>query len=81
MLGRLHMSLAQCKKAYLELAGAAFTPKNRFMQVVEKVNVGPQYKSKPLEDAIKSTIAKAKDHVKTDPENALLKEDNCSCKV
>lgn len=74
MLGRLRMSIADCKKAYMDLAEEAFTPKNFIGQLIGKVAVGPEFETAPLENAIKRIIGK-------DWQTMLLKEDGPACKV
>jgi hypothetical protein len=74
MLGRLRMSIADCKAAYKDLAEEAFTPKNFIMQLKEKVAVGPKFKTAPLEAAIRRIIGE-------DWQTMLLKEDDPACKV
>lgn len=74
MLGRLRMSIAECKQAYMDLAEEAFTPKNFFMQKVATATVGPKFQTKPLEDAIKRIIG-------DNWQSTLLKEDDTRCKV
>jgi hypothetical protein len=75
MLGRLRMTIENCKKAYIGLAEEAFTLKNSVARAYNKSTMGPQFKTGPLEKAIKRTIGKGW-------ESALLKEDDeGACKV
>jgi len=68
------MSIAQCKKAYIELSAKAFTEKNLLVKAKEKVMLGPKFKTKSLEDAIKSIIG-------DEWETKLLKDDDPQCRV
>ncbi|KAI9667893.1 MAG: hypothetical protein M1821_000713 [Bathelium mastoideum] len=74
MLGRLRMSIAECKNAYMDLAEKAFTPRNYFRQKAATVTVGSKFQTKPLEDAIKHIIG-------DNWQSMLLKEDDPECKV
>lgn len=77
MLGRLRMSVEQCKKAYINLAEDAFTKKNLISQIKEKASIGPQFKTKPLENAIRTIIGAAHENWK----EALLQDKRPECKV
>lgn len=74
MLGRLRLSIEECKNAYTNLARNAFTPKNWASSTAAKVTLGPKFKTAPLEEAIKSLIGDNADA-------ELLKENNPACKV
>jgi hypothetical protein len=74
MLGRLRMSIEECKKAYMDLSEEAFTKKNIISQAKEKLMVGPQFKTRPLETAIKSIIGDKW-------ETTLLKDDRSDCRA
>jgi hypothetical protein len=74
MLGRLRMSIEECKKAYMDLSVETFTKKNIISQAVEMVTVGPRFKTGPLETAIKSIIG-------SKWETTLLKDDSRDCMV
>lgn len=74
MLGRLRMSVADCKKAYMELKEEAFTPNNLVPKIPGTTAVGPQFKREPLEVTIKRIIG-------DDWQSLLLKEDYPQCNV
>ncbi|KAJ5669542.1 acyl transferase/acyl hydrolase/lysophospholipase [Penicillium macrosclerotiorum] len=74
MLGRLRMSIKDCKAAYENLAQRAFTEKNFIGRVKGTVTVGPQFETQPLEDAIKSIIG-------DEWETMLFNEVNIGCRV
>ncbi|KAI8945862.1 phospholipase [Xylaria longipes] len=75
MLGRLRMPISECINAYKALAEQAFTPRNFIGKIKGKVSLGAQYKTEPLEAAIKSIIGEGW-------ETKLLKEeDEQACKV
>ncbi|KAF2395740.1 phospholipase, patatin family protein [Trichodelitschia bisporula] len=81
MLGRLRMSLAECKKAYLNLSKAIFTPVRNKANVPGKVldflNANGKFDSQPLEHCIREILKE-----QNKPENELLKEDDPdACKV
>jgi patatin-like phospholipase/acyl hydrolase len=81
MLGRLRMSLAECKNAYVELSRAIFTPVHSNGNVPGKVydflKANGKFDSKPLGECIKQML---KQQGKSESE--LLKEhDSDSCKV
>jgi hypothetical protein len=74
MLGRLRLSIEACKKAYIDLAKKAFTPKNWASSAVATVTLGAKFKTAPLEESIKSLIG-------DDANSKLLKDDDPACKV
>lgn len=74
MLGRLRMSIEECKKAYMDLSKIAFTKKNIASQIVGKATVGAQFKTEPLEMAIRSIIGDKWDTM-------LLRDDRNECKT
>ncbi|KAI1178341.1 acyl transferase/acyl hydrolase/lysophospholipase [Nemania sp. FL0916] len=74
MLGRLRMSVEDCKEAYMSLGRRAFTPVNFVKRITGKATVGPQFQTEPLENAIKEIIG-------DDWETKLLKEDDPQCRV
>ncbi|KAI0886641.1 phospholipase [Annulohypoxylon maeteangense] len=74
MLGRLRMSVAECKNAYIGLANKAFTPVNLLQNISAKASLGPRFRTEFLESAIKDVIGE-------DWEHELLKEDRARCKV
>jgi hypothetical protein len=74
MLGRLRMSVKDCKAAYINLSERAFTKKNFLGRVTGKFTVGPRFETRPLEDAIKTIIG---DEWAT----MLLKEVDIGCRV
>lgn len=74
MLGRLRMSVADCMQVYINLSEKAFTKKNLFDRAKGKVTLGPKFKTRALEDAIKQIIGE-------DWATKLLKEDDSKCKV
>jgi hypothetical protein len=74
MLGRLRMSISDCKEAYTKLSKQAFTKKNVITRGLEKVRVGPQFETEPLENAIKDIIGPSW-------RTSLMKEDEPECKV
>ncbi|KAH6879001.1 acyl transferase/acyl hydrolase/lysophospholipase [Alternaria rosae] len=74
MLGRLRLSIEECKNAYTNLARNAFTPKNWASSTAAKVTLGPKFKTAPLEEAIKSLIG-------DNANSELLKENDPVCKV
>lgn len=81
MLGRLRMSIKECKKAYMTLSQRSFTPKNLITRAVQFPGLGPKFKTKPIEDAIKDVIESARDRLGVGPDEALLREDDAECKV
>lgn len=85
MLGRLRMSISQCRAAYEELASEAFQPVNYshhpLKKVKDKLQANPQFDVGALESAIRKVIA-----AHTDPaspaENVLLNDiPDSTCKV
>lgn len=68
------MSLEDCKKAYIDLSEKAFTKNNLIVQLKNKVTVGAQFKTKALEDAIKSIVG-------NEWEKKLLKDKESDCSV
>jgi hypothetical protein len=74
MLGRLRMSIKDCKAAYMRLAERAFTEESLLHRARNTVSVGPRFQTEPLEDAIKTIIGK-------DWETKLLKDEDTSCRV
>jgi hypothetical protein len=60
MLGRLRMSIKDCKVAYINLSERTLTKKSFITQAKEKLLVGPKFRTKPLEAAIKSTVGDSK---------------------
>jgi hypothetical protein len=77
MLGRLRMSLEQCRAAYEELSETAFTPLRSSLNIPmvgwNLWSAGATFDVKKLEDAILAVIAKNKSIGDT-PKNALLHE-------
>ncbi|PQE23033.1 ankyrin repeat protein [Rutstroemia sp. NJR-2017a WRK4] len=63
MLGRLRMSVKECKERYMKLAKDAFTPIyssfNRVGKLLGKIQAKPAFNEKKLEDAILSIILSA----------------------
>ncbi|PQE20346.1 acyl transferase acyl hydrolase lysophospholipase protein [Rutstroemia sp. NJR-2017a BBW] len=63
MLGRLRMSVKECKEWYMKLAKDAFTPIyssfNRVGKLLGKIQAKPAFNEKKLEDAILSIILSA----------------------
>jgi hypothetical protein len=81
MLGRLKMSLKDCKNAYIRLSESVFTPVNIIQHVVGFPHLGPKFQTAPLERAIQDIL---KDALKCTNEGAmreLLKEDEDETKV
>lgn len=74
MLGRVRMSIRDCKEAYINLAERAFTEKNLFSGAISKVKAGSKFQTQPLEDAIKEIVG---NEWATEP----LYEENESCRV
>ncbi|EXA53703.1 hypothetical protein FOVG_01433 [Fusarium oxysporum f. sp. pisi HDV247] len=74
MLGRLRLSIPECKKAYMDLSEKAFTPKNFISRQIGVATVRSKFWAEPLEDAIKSLIG-------DDWESKLLRDDDPVCKV
>ncbi|KAH8911269.1 hypothetical protein BR93DRAFT_965075 [Coniochaeta sp. PMI_546] len=75
MLGRLKMSISDCKEAYLKFSEQAFTSKNLIAKARGKLSVGPRFETSPLEAAIKDLIG-------NDWQTKLLKDNDASaCKV
>lgn len=75
MLGRLKMSISDCKEAYLKFSEQAFTSKNLIAKARGKLSVGPRFETSPLEAAIKDLIG-------NDWQTKLLKDNDVSaCKV
>ncbi|SPJ72134.1 uncharacterized protein FTOL_01862 [Fusarium torulosum] len=56
ILGRLRLSIPECKKAYLDLSEKAFTPKNFISRKIRVATIRSKFKTEPLEDTIKSLI-------------------------
>jgi hypothetical protein len=84
MLGRLHMTLEECKKAYIQLSKTIFTAKHPTSKVIRKPydmwNVNSKFDSTALEAAIKTEIwGKLPRTAK--PEDELLNDPDESCKV
>lgn len=75
MIGRLKMSISNCKEAYLKLSEQAFTSKNWVSEAKDKLALRGRFKTGPLEAAIKSIIG--------DNWQTLLLNDNdpSACKV
>ena len=87
MLGRLRMSLQECKRAYLELSATIFLPKrgtwNIGRRTVDFLQADGRFDSEVFEAAIKATI---RDHsigmaADSTSENILLEDADSSCKV
>lgn len=83
MLGRLRMSIADCRKAYKQLSKQAFTPLHSKANILARVsgfwNVsGGTFDERELEKAIKSVVASSLKHgdpdPDPDPDRALLQE-------
>ncbi|KAE9364538.1 FabD/lysophospholipase-like protein [Stipitochalara longipes BDJ] len=78
MLGRLRMSIADCRKAYEEISQQAFTPLHSKANFVVSAfsfwNVGSTFDEKELEKAIKEVIGTSLKHGDSDPNRALLQE-------
>ncbi|KFY16292.1 hypothetical protein V492_01439 [Pseudogymnoascus sp. VKM F-4246] len=78
MLGRLRMSIADCRKAYEEISKQAFTPLHSKANVVASAfgfwKVGSTFDEKELEKAIKDVIEVSMKHGDSDPYKALLHE-------
>jgi hypothetical protein len=86
MLGRLHMSLEQCKKAYIELSERVFTPRHLITRLGSgSPFFGPRFQTRPLEDEIINIIATALTTTREEAMKVLLKEDEnekrVECKV
>jgi len=92
MLGRLKMSITDCRAAYRVLSLEAFQAKNYRATPAIKLpwnwNLKARFDSEALEKGIRRVIVEAlrklpQNHSKEDAEleNTLLKEDNPSCKV
>jgi hypothetical protein len=81
MLGRLRMSLTDCKEAYMTLSRQAFTPKNIITRTVQLPGLSPKFKIKLIANAVKDIIGSAHERLGAGPEEALLKEDDAACKV
>ncbi|KFY41719.1 hypothetical protein V494_02825 [Pseudogymnoascus sp. VKM F-4513 (FW-928)] len=91
MLGRLRMSIADCRKAYEEISKQAFTPLHSKANIVASAfglwKVGSTFDEKELEKAIKDVIKVSMKHGDSDPYQALLHEDEAAdetkraCKV
>jgi len=63
MLGRLHMSIEECKRWYLALAKDAFTPiyspVNKVGRLLGKIQAKPAFDERKLENAIQHIILSA----------------------
>jgi len=63
MLGRLRMSVKDCKKWYIRLAKDAFTPiyssYNAVGKLLGKIQAKPAFDEKKLEDAIQNIVLAA----------------------
>ncbi|KAK3896814.1 calcium-independent phospholipase A2-gamma [Staphylotrichum tortipilum] len=81
MLGRLHMTVEEAIKAYLDLAQNVFAPKHKFNKVASLFNtlkVKGLCDSEALETAIKARVA---EQLGEDQEDALLLETEPTCHV
>ena len=93
MLGRLKMSIEECRDAYLELSKQAFTPVTWFPLVVNSVlpsswSIRPRFDSKALELGIKNLVVQVlrrdpqhKDKSEAELVNTLLRDPDSKCKV
>ena len=79
MLGRLRMSVKDCKTAYLELSRVTFTEKNIVDGAASKSGLVVGFKMHPIVDAICKAIGLQQDHLGVDPKDALLKDDSKDC--
>ncbi|KAH0553145.1 hypothetical protein GP486_006670 [Trichoglossum hirsutum] len=77
MLGRLHMTLEECKKAYIQLSKTIFTARHPRSKVIRKPydlwNVNSKFDSTALEAAIKTEIGR-KLSSSSKPEDELLSD-------
>lgn len=80
MLGRLRMSLKDCKKAYLELSKKIFTPRrsgfNR-LRALNVLQVNGRFDAEVLKEAMVEIIAR----FENEDADALLKDQRPQCKV
>ncbi len=80
MLGRLHMTLQECEKAYVQLSETIFTPVQNAAdprRMYKFLRADGRFSEDPLEDCIKATIRS-----KGLSDDALLRdEDHDTCKV
>ncbi|KAG9245803.1 acyl transferase/acyl hydrolase/lysophospholipase [Calycina marina] len=81
MLGRLRMSLDECKTAYTELSGMAFTKRNILERVSGKPSLGAKFKSKSLDNAILGILEAKKDFLGASSSDALMKDEQKDCYV
>jgi hypothetical protein len=92
MLGRLQMSIKECRAAYRDLSDSVFQAKNYiaapWWSFPWNWELKGRFDSDALERGIKTIVLKAlrdrpKNFDKTDEEleNALLKDENPKCKV
>ena len=91
MLGRLRMSIVDCRAAYETLSRQSFTPLHSKVNVVASAiglwSADAAFDVKELEKSIRQVIKENLKHGESDPDFALLKEDDaidqCSkaCKV
>ncbi|KIM96989.1 hypothetical protein OIDMADRAFT_105858 [Oidiodendron maius Zn] len=63
MLGRLRMSMAECEKAYVQLAEAIFTPRRHQINIpgkaIDFLKVNGKFDEQPLEEILKQKIKDA----------------------
>jgi patatin-like phospholipase/acyl hydrolase len=63
MLGRLRMSMAECEKAYIQIAEAIFTPRRHQMNIpgkaIDFLKVNGKFYEQPLEEILKQKIKDA----------------------
>ena len=59
MLGRLHMSVADCKRWYMEIAKDAFTPTISRLNPINRWRAGAAFEVEKLEDAICKIVLSA----------------------
>lgn len=80
MLGRLRMSVVECRDAYLELSKDIFRLKrgrfNKAGQVLDMLEGAGKFDAKALENAIKEVI-----RGRNLSEDSLLKDSEQHCKV
>jgi hypothetical protein len=87
MLGRLRMSLPECKKAYLQLSAKIFEPKRGAWDLgrraVDFLQANGRFDSTVLENAIKDTIGEYSFGMTagSTPDSILLEDTESPCKV